>query len=156
MTKWWRLVGAIVVAELAGGIGGLFTASKIPTWYALLTKPTWNPPAAVFAPVWTILYLLMGVSLWLVWEAKQSDDRRTALTLFWWQLAVNVLWSVVFFGLESPGLAVIVILVLLALIGSYVAKAWKLNSWAGIVMLPYIAWVSFATALTIAIWWLNR
>lgn len=156
MKNYWKLAGAIVVSELAGGIGAIFTTSKIPTWYAGLAKPTWNPPAGVFGPVWTTLYALMGVSLWFLWDTKASASRTTAINLFCWQLVVNVLWSVVFFGLENPGLAVIVILVLLGLIVAYIRTTWSINRWAAYLMLPYAAWVTFATVLNTSIWLLNR
>ena len=156
MSKWWKLAGAIGLSELAGGVGAIFTTSKIPTWYAGLNQPSWNPPAGVFGPVWTLLYALMGVSLWLVWEAKNNEQKQVAINLFWWQLAVNVLWSVVFFGLENLGLAVIVILVLLGLIIAYIVLAWRVNRWAGLVMAPYVAWVAFATILNVTVWQLNR
>ena len=156
MNRYLNLAGTILISELAGGIGAIFTTSKIPTWYAGLNQPSWNPPAAVFGPVWTTLYALMGVSLWLVWETKPSANRIMALRLFWWQLAVNVLWSIVFFGLENPGLAVIVILVLLGLILAYILRAIRVNRWAAYLMLPYVAWVGFAAALNASVWLLNR
>ena len=156
MNRYLKLAGAVVLAELAGGVGAILTTSKIPTWYAGLNQPSWNPPAEVFGPVWTTLYALMGVSLWLAWESKKSPDRSAALQLFWWQLAVNVLWSIVFFGLENPGLAVVVILVLLGLIIAYIIRALRVNRWAAYVMVPYVAWVTFAVALNTAVWWLNR
>ena len=155
MGKYWKLVSAIVISELAGGIGAVFTTSKIPTWYATLNQPSWNPPAGVFGPVWTILYALMGVSLWLVWESKASQDRSATLHLFGWQLAVNVLWSIVFFGLENPGLAVAVILVLLSLIVAYIVRVWRVSHAAALVMVPYAAWVSFAAVLNAVVWQLN-
>lgn len=156
MKSYWKLAGAVLFSEVAGGIGAVFTTPKITTWYAGLNQPSWNPPAGVFGPVWTTLYALMGVSLWLLWESKDSDNKQAAISLFWWQLAVNVLWSVVFFGLEQPGLAVVVILVLLALIVAYIMQALRVNRWAAYLMLPYAAWVTFATALNTSVWLLNR
>ena len=156
MLRYWKLAGAIVVSELAGGIGAIFTTSKIPTWYATLNQPSWNPPAWLFGPVWTILYALMGASLWLLWQAKDSERKRAALVVFWAQLAVNVLWSVVFFGLENPGLGVAVILVLFFLIITLIDHAWKVNRWASVIMIPYAAWVAFASVLNYTVWQLNR
>lgn len=157
MKRWWSLVGAVLVCELAGGVGALFTTPKIGTWYATLNQPSWNPPAGVFGPVWTTLYALMGASLWLLWGSKASAiKKRIAIYLFWTQLAVNVLWSVVFFGLESPGWAVAVILVLLSLITTYIVEMWSISRWAAYLMLPYAAWVTFATVLNATVWLLNN
>ena len=98
----------------------------------------------------------MGVSLWLLWQAKDSERKRAALVVFWAQLAVNVLWSVVFFGLENPGLGVAVILVLFFLIITLIDHAWKVNRWASVIMIPYAAWVAFASVLNYTVWQLNR
>ena len=126
-----------------------------PEWYETLAKPDWNPPAWLFGPVWTILYTLMGVSAWLVWKDHGFKGAKSALTLFLVQLALNGLWSQIFFGMQETGWAFLEIFFLLAAI---IATTWlffKKNRLAGWLMVPYIAWVSFATALNGAIWMMN-
>ena len=124
-------------------------------WYELLAKPAWNPPAWLFGPVWTILYTLMGISAWLVWKDHGFKDAKAALTLFLVQLALNGLWSQIFFGMQKTGWAFLEIFFLLTAI---IATTWlffKKNRLAGWLMIPYIAWVSFATVLNGAIWVMN-
>ncbi len=152
-----RLVASIIVCELAGAAGAIFTVRKIPTWYANLKKPSFRPPNWLFAPVWTALYLLMGIAAFLVWQ-EGLDDRgvQVALAVFLGQLALNVLWSAVFFGLESPlgGLAVIVLL--WGAILTTIIQFAKFSTGAAFLLVPYILWVSFAAVLNGAIYILNR
>ncbi len=158
-----KLVIAIVACELAGIIGSVFTTPSIDGWYAGIVKPAINPPAWVFGPVWTTLYLLMGISLWLVW--KQHYDisnnvimfrwRRWAIGLFFVQLVLNTLWSIIFFGLHSPGGALVEIVFLwLAILTTIIAFA-KISQPAAWLLAPYILWVSFAAYLNYSIWILN-
>jgi len=143
-----------VLTLAIGYLGSLVTAPAIPTWYAALIKPPLTPPDWVFAPVWTALYVMMAVAAWLVWRAGRGEARRQ-LTLYAIQLALNLLWSVLFFGLKAPGAAAIEIVVLLAFIA---ATAYGFGRWsrpARLLMLPYLAWVGFAAYLTFGIWWLN-
>lgn len=157
-----KLIIAIIVPQLAGGIGSLFTMPSIPTWYANLVKPAINPPAWVFAPVWTTLFLLMGVAAFLVWssDAKASEGKekkviKIALILFIVQLALNVIWSIIFFSLHSPGGAFIEIIFLwLAILATIIAFA-KISKLAAWLLVPYILWVSFATYLNFFLWHLN-
>ncbi|PWN08052.1 TspO/MBR family protein [Rhodohalobacter mucosus] len=126
-----------------------------PEWYDSLAKPAWNPPAWLFGPVWTLLYTLMGISAWLVWKDHGFKSAKTALSLFLVQLALNGLWSQIFFGMQETGWAFFEILILLTAI---IATTWlffEKNRLAGWLMTPYIAWVTFATALNGAIWMMN-
>ena len=157
----WKLIIAVVVSELAGIIGSVFTTPSIAGWYAGLVKPALNPPAWVFGPVWTTLFALMGVSAWLVWSsyAKALEDKKKgikiALALFGLQLALNALWSIIFFGLHSPGAALIEIIFLwLAILATMITFA-KISKPAAWLLLPYILWVSFAMYLNYSIWILN-
>lgn len=146
----------VLVSELAGVVGSFFTVSSIPTWYATLEKPAFSPPNWVFGPVWITLYLLMGVAAYLVWaEGMGKKGVRKALIPFGAQLAVNALWSIVFFGMQSPMAAFFVIIVLWALIIETIREFCPISRWAGLALIPYILWVSFAAILNFAIWMLN-
>lgn len=151
------LVIAIAIPLGVGGLGGIATSSSVSSWYLTLTKPPWNPPSWVFGPVWTLLYILMGVAAWLVWRLGVGDPKvRVALVLFGVQLLLNLLWSVLFFGLRSPGWALLEIVVLWAFILATLLAFYRLRPAAGLLLVPYQLWVTFATALNTAIWWLNR
>jgi translocator protein len=142
---------------LAGVLGGLATRSSVGSWYQTLDKPSWNPPSWVFGPVWSTLYVLMGIAAWGVWRAAApAEAKRRAALLFWGQLVLNTLWSFLFFGLRSPGLALIEVLVLWAAILLTLRAFWRLRPLSGALLCPYLAWVSYAAALTAAIAWLNR
>ena len=147
---WPKLIFAIVICQAAGIIGSFFTLAAMPTWYAALTKPSFNPPSWVFGPVWTILYTLMGISLYLVWKNK------SAVKLFVWQLIANSLWSIIFFGMKNIPLALIEIIILLVLIFATIMKFYKINKAAAYLLIPYFLWGSFATFLTYSIWILNK
>jgi benzodiazapine receptor len=152
-----RLLVSIIACLAVGGIGSLFTSKSIPTWYAGLVKPRYTPPKWVFGPVWTTLYILMGISVFLVWKNGLSTDGATlAFTLFWVQLCMNALWSVVFFGLKSKGGGVITIFVLWLLILATIVASFIVSSWSGALLIPYIVWVSIASYLNTAIWSLNK
>jgi tryptophan-rich sensory protein len=124
-------------------------------WYAELNKPGWNPPNAIFGPVWTGLYLLMGVAAWLVWSRDGFRGARLALSVFLLQLVLNGLWTVLFFGLRSPALAFADILLLLVAIGATMILFWRHTPLAGGLLAPYLAWVVFATVLNFQLWRLN-
>jgi len=151
-----KLVISIVVCQCAGIIGSVFTTPAIPTWYAALQKPVFTPPNWLFAPAWITLYLLMSIAAFLVWRVG-LDNRpvRIALIIFFIQLALNSLWSVVFFGMQSPLYGIIVIIVLWLAILLTILRFARIASIAAWLMVPYILWVSFASALNIAIWVLN-
>lgn len=144
-----KLILSIAICEGAGLIGSVFTFSAIPNWYITLNKPTFSPPNFLFGPVWTTLYFLMGISLYLIWEKKNS------LKLFWIHLFFNASWSIAFFGLRNPLLGLINILILWILIIMVLYKFWKINKTAGLLLLPYLVWVSFATYLNYSIWIIN-
>jgi len=146
---------SILIAQGAGAIGSVFTRSSVSTWFTTLAKPAWNPPSWLFAPVWITLYALMGVASYLVWEQKDVPGAKMALYFYGAQLALNALWSIIFFGLKNPGFAFAEILILLILIIITTVLFWRINAWAGILMIPYILWVSFATFLNYNIWQLN-
>ncbi len=147
---------SIGLALAVGAIGGIATSSSVGSWYAALNKPSFNPPSAVFGPVWTALYILMALAAWRVWRNPAGDDRRRpALILYGVQLALNLAWSLIFFGLRRPDLAMIEIAVLLVAILATTAAFARIDRPAAWMMAPYIAWVSFASALNFAIWRLN-
>ena len=153
---WLALVIFLVVCFAAAGIGGAVTTPKIGGWYATLVKPTWNPPNWIFGPVWATLYFCMAVAAWLVWRQGGLEQTRVPLILFGGQLALNVLWSCIFFGLEMPGLAFAEVLVLGGAIAATTVAFWQRSTIAGVLFLPYLAWVSFASVLNFAIWRLNE
>jgi tryptophan-rich sensory protein len=153
--KLGMLVACILIPQLAGGIGSLATMSEIPTWYAGLQKPSFNPPNWIFGPVWGSLFLLMGISLYLV--VKRGIARhRTAVGVFGLQLALNVLWSVLFFGMHRPDYSLVEIAALLAAIIWNAVLFYRITPWAGLLLVPYACWVSFASFLNFTIWRLNR
>lgn len=149
------LVG--ITPLVVGGVSGVFTAAAIPTWYRTLDKPPWNPPDALFAPVWTTLYLLIGLALVLVWRLDRSRPAvRMALGLFAVQLALNFAWSWIFFDRKEIGGALVEIVVLDAAVVATVVAFWRLRRPAALLLVPYLAWSLFATLLNAEIWRLNR
>ncbi len=151
-----KLVASLALPQIAGGLGALFTASAIPTWYTTIEKPALNPPSWIFGPVWTILYLLMGVSAFLVWrKGLSSPGVKKALSIFLLQLGLNAFWSIAFFGLENPGLALINIGLLWISIVWTMFAFWKISRPATYLLVPYLLWVSFATYLNASIYILN-
>lgn len=146
------LILSVGVCFLAAGLGSVFTTSAIGTWYATLQKPIFNPPNWIFGPVWTLLYLMMGISLYTAWNTKtHTKDRRQGLSFFFVQLALNVLWSILFFGLKSPATALIGVIVLWFAIYLTIGKFLQVSKLAGWLLIPYLAWVSFATVLNLSI-----
>ncbi len=150
------LVLSLALCLGVSGIGGAITRSSVSDWYQGLAKPWFNPPDWVFAPVWITLYIFMGVAAWLVW--RKTGFRRGAAPLAWFgaQLALNLGWSALFFGLRSVGWALAEIAVLWAAILVTALHFRRISPAAGLLLMPYLLWVSFATALNAAIWWLNR
>ena len=147
MKKWLKLVLAIVACELAGAVGSIFTTPAISTWYASLVKPSFNPPNWIFFPVWTILFALMGIALYLAWPKGKL--------IFGAQLLLNILWSVLFFGLHSPLLAFIEIILLWIAILSTIIVFYRTSKQDAYLLVPYILWVSFAAVLNLFIVILN-
>jgi len=146
------LVVILLICFAAAGLGSIATTPNIPTWYASLAKPSWNPPNWLFGPVWTALYICMAVAAWLVWRQGGS---RTPLTLFAVQLVLNAAWSWIFFWFHMPGAAFFEILVLLAAIAATTIAFWARSRAAGILMVPYLGWVAFASVLNFTIWRMN-
>jgi tryptophan-rich sensory protein len=157
MKKALRILVFILVCELAGIIGSFFTAPSIPGWYAGLIKPPFNPPNWVFAPVWTILYALMGLAAYLVYDkGPQRSGVSQALAVFAAQLVLNALWSIVFFGAHMILGAAVVIIVLWGMILASIWLFSKISRTAAYLLIPYILWVSFAMILNISFYILNR
>jgi benzodiazapine receptor len=154
--NWVRLLAAILICEGAGLIGSLFTFREITTWYATLNQPSFNPPNWLFGPVWTTLYLLMGASLYLVWQkGLGSSKAKQAVIVFGIQLVLNSLWSVIFFGLHNIPAALVEIVILWAFILATIAAFYRIDRRAGWLLVPYLAWTSFAAFLTYSYWILN-
>ena len=149
------LGGFLVASFTAAAIGGTATGRAVQDWYPTLTKPAWNPPAWLFGPVWTVLYIAMAVAAWLVWRRAGWAGARLALTLFMVQLALNAAWSIIFFGLRNPGAAFAEIVVLWAAIVGTLVMFWQVSVPAGMLFIPYLTWVSFAAVLNFVIWRLN-
>ena len=152
-----RLVISILACFIAAGIGSLFTFKAIPEWYAGLRKPRYTPPNWAFGPVWTVLYILMAISVFLIWQKGLSTNGvLLPFILFWVQLIVNVFWSVIFFGMKSKGGGVITIIVLWLLILATMITSFRVSGWAGALLIPYIIWVTIASYLNIGVWQLNK
>lgn len=145
----FKFILCIIITEGAGIIGSFTTISSVRTWYPQLVKPSFNPPSWIFAPVWTLLFFLMGVALYLVWTKKNN------LFWFWVQLVLNVIWSYLFFGFHSPSFAFFEIILLWFAILFTIIKFWSYNKNASILLIPYLAWVSFASFLNLTIALLN-
>jgi translocator protein len=150
------LVVSVAACLGAGFVGSRFSIGSVHTWYPTLSKPTWTPPAWVFAPVWTALYCMMGIAAGLVWSRAGWAVARVSLILFAIQLVLNVTWSAIFFGLHQPGWAFAEIVLLWAAIAATAGEFWRVSKAAGWLMIPYLAWVTFASALNFAVWRLNR
>lgn len=146
---------SILIAQSAGGIGSFFTASSVKSWYVDLIKPSLNPPSWVFGPVWLTLYTLMGIAAALIWQKRDRSYAKWGLCFYGIQLVLNTFWSILFFGMKNPLAALIDIILLLVLIIVATIFFWRVNVWAGVLMLPYILWVSFATYLNYSIWMMN-
>jgi tryptophan-rich sensory protein len=152
----WRLVACLAVCQAAGVIGSFFTIRAIPVWYESLVKPAITPPSWVFGPVWTALYALMAISLFLLWQTGfRSVEEKAALVLFAVQLGLNALWSAVFFGMKSPAGGAVEITVLWGAVLSAGLSIYRVSRTAGLLFVPYFLWVTFAAVLNFMIWALN-
>jgi translocator protein len=155
-TRYWHqafgLVVLLILCFAVAGVGGLATAPSIPNWYAGLAKPSWTPPDWIFGPVWSALYLSMAVAAWLVWRRRNAT---VPMTLFGIQLVFNAAWSWLFFGLHSPGAAFVDIVLLWTAIVATTVVFWRRSIVAGILFVPYLVWVSFASVLNLVIWRMN-
>ncbi|MEO7446434.1 MAG: TspO/MBR family protein [Ferruginibacter sp.] len=155
MKKILPLALAILIPVAIGAVSGLFTTEAIGGWYRTIVKPSFNPPNWIFGPVWTLLYILMGIASWLVWKQGKNKDVKPALTLYAIQLILNFSWSFIFFYLEQPGWAFAEIIVLWVMILLTIFAFSKHSKTAAWLMVPYISWVSFASLLNFSIWHLN-
>jgi benzodiazapine receptor len=158
MNKIIRIVIAVILCLAVGYSSSTFTKEGVATWYPTILKPSFNPPNWIFMPVWTLLFILMGVAAGLVWDKikEQNEEVKKALGFFLAQLILNAVWSYLFFGLKNPMLALIEIVLLWLMIYETYLKFTKINKTAGYLLIPYLAWVAFAGILNASIWWLNR
>lgn len=149
-----KLITSIALHLAVGGLGSFFTISAIPTWYAILNKPSFAPPNYVFGPVWTTLYILMGISLYLLWTAKEKGKDK-AIKLFFIQLVLNFLWSIIFFGLHNIALAFVEIIALWIAIFLTIRRSLAVSKPAAYFLYPYIIWVTIASILNLSLLILN-
>ena len=158
MVELSKILLYIVICEVAGIVGGIFTSKSIPSWYRKLKKPKINPPGWIFGPVWTLLYALMGISIAIVLSINSGFfiAQKFGIMLFWTQLGLNILWGIIFFGLKKPGLAFLEILLLWITIAATIYEFFFVSSLAAWLLVPYLLWVSFAGVLNFLIWRLNR
>ena len=152
-----KLLGSIALCLTTGFVGSIFTIQNIPTWYANLVKPSFSPPNWIFAPVWTTLYILMGISLFLVWEKGiKKVKNKEAMMIFLIQLCLNLLWSLIFFSLHLLFISYIIIILLWLTIVITIDRFLKISQPAGLLLAPYILWVTFASFLNLAVLLLNK
>ena len=154
MNNTLRLIISILLPQVTGALGALVTISSVGSWYQTINKPSFTPPSWVFGPAWTTLYFLMGIALFLIWKSNHPLKKQ-ALWLFGIQLFLNGIWSPAFFGLESPILGLVIIVPLWIMIVVCIKVFFQINKTASYLMVPYLLWVSFATALNGSIWYLN-
>ena len=152
-----KLILSLILPFIAGVVGSRFTIKEIPSWYSTLRKPHFNPPTWIFAPAWTLLYLLMGTAFYLIWTgAAPGAARHAAMAVFGLHLVVNALWSFIFFGRHNLFWALVDVVVLWFLVLVLIGMFWALCPAAGMLLVPYACWVSFAMVLNHAIWQLNK
>jgi tryptophan-rich sensory protein len=150
-----KLISALILPQLAGLAGSLFVTPNLDSWYSGLSKPVFTPPNWLFAPAWTTLFVLMGISLYFVYVSEKSKNRDIFITFFYIQLLLNFLWNVLFFGLNNPLLGLIEIIILIATVVVTMVYGFKVKKVSGYLLIPYILWLCFATALNIGIFVLN-
>lgn len=153
---WISFVVFIALCFFIEIVGNIWTKETVSTWYPQLNKPSWTPPNWIFGPVWTALYVMIAAAGWLIYRAEESHERSIALILYGIQLAMNFIWSFLFFSLRSPLLGLLDIVPLCLFIALTIFKAWPVNRLASLLLLPYLFWVLYATSLNAAIWALNR
>ncbi len=152
-----NLAAAIAIPQVSGGLGAVAVAANVRTWYQAIKKPSWNPPSWLFGPVWTVLYLMMGIASWLVWRERARDpEAQEALKLYGIQLGLNAIWTPLFFGFHQIGLAAAEIAVLWVAILATIARFYRIRPAAGLLLVPYHLWTTFAAILNATIWRLNR
>ena len=154
--QWIKLIISLLVPQIIGFVGALFTTDSVKTWYVTIIKPTFNPPNWIFGPVWTLLFVLMGIGLYLVWsKGLNVNGVKLAIIIFAIQLALNLIWSILFFGLHNPLAALIEIFVLWVSILLMIIFFWQVSPIAAYLQIPYLLWVTFATILNFSIVLLN-
>ncbi|MBK8139577.1 MAG: tryptophan-rich sensory protein [Chitinophagaceae bacterium] len=157
MNNTLKLIIAIAIPLIVGGTSGFFTATGVESWYQTIARPTWNPPGWLFGPVWTTLYVMMGISLFLVWKEDTSVElKKIAIALFTVQLVLNFFWSFIFFNQHQIGWALVEIAAMWVFILLTIFAFAQVNKAAAWLLVPYISWVSFATILNFTIWQLNK
>lgn len=157
MNNTLKLIISVTIPLLVGGLSGFFTVTGVESWYQTINKPSWNPPNWIFGPVWTALYIMMGVALFLVWKSSSNaNTKKLALLLFAAQMLLNFFWSFIFFNLQQPGWAFAEIVSLWLFILFTIFAFARLNNMAAWLLVPYISWVSFAAILNFTIWQLNK
>lgn len=149
-----KLFLSLLLPQLSGAIGAMFTINAIPTWYTYLNKPSFSPPNWIFGPVWLILYFMMGIAAYLNW-IKNSKQAKFNVQLFFIHLFFNLIWTPIFFGAKNLFLALIIIIIILFTIVAQIILFWKVNKTSSLLLIPYLLWVTFATCLNYAIWVLN-
>lgn len=154
--NWISLIACVGGILLIGTISGLANAGSINGWFSTLNKPSFNPPNYLFGPVWTTLYILMGISLYLILQSPKTDSRNTALIIFAFQMALNFSWSFLFFYFKWPGIAFIEIIIMWIAILMMILTFYRISNTAAYLQLPYLLWVSFASILNGTIWYLNK
>jgi len=152
--NWLKLLISIAIPLIIGFLGSVFTTNSVKTWFVTIIKPSFNPPNWLFAPVWTFLFILIGISLYLVWDSKK-ENKKFAYYIFAFQLIFNLLWSILFFGLHNPLLALLDIFVLWVLILINIILFYKISKSSAYLLMPYLLWVTFATILNFSIFLLN-
>jgi len=156
IANFFKLLVSLILPIGLGSLAGIFTTKEIAGWYAFLNKPSFNPPSYLFGPVWTALYILMGVSMFIIWNTPKTELRQKALAIFGIQLFFNFWWSILFFSFHTVFLSVIDILLMWTLIIYMISLFKRIKPVAAYLQIPYLLWVSFATVLNISIWYLNR
>ena len=150
----WGLIGWLGITFIAAAVGAAATVDA-PSFYQALNLPSWAPASSVFAPVWTLLYLMMGIAAWLVWRQAGFNNARTALTLYIMQLIFNALWSWTFFTWHQGSFSFMVIVFLWLLVAATLYQFWKINRSAGVLLMPYLLWLTYAGALNLVVWQMN-
>ena len=156
MKSIYKLIISILIPLAVGSVSGYFTSSSVNDWFKTLNKPSFNPPSWLFAPVWTTLYIMMGISFYIIWNSHAKLEKRyTGYAYYWIQLALNFLWSFLFFFYRRPDLALVDIIILFIMIASTIFSFRKVSQTAAWLLAPYLCWVAFATALNFEIWRMN-
>lgn len=156
LSKYLTLLICILIPLIIGSISGLANVGNVNDWYVDLIKPSFNPPGYLFGPVWTVLYVLLGLSLYMVWKSPTGKIRSQALIIFFIQMFLNFIWTFIFFYFKNSGLALADIIILWLFIVLMILIFYRINKTAAFIQIPYLLWVSFATVLNASIWMLNK